>query len=563
MNEPARLLLLSDFNLENLRGHLENAPGTPGVKATVAPMAELMPALLDAGHPIWQEAYDAALVWTRLQGVSRGFAQAIQSELDAPQRVYDEVEQFAELVVGLKERVGSVFCASWVLPPYLRGLGSQDLRPSGLARLLLESNLLLARRFESHPALALLHAARWVEAAGAGAQDPKYWYMGKIPFSAPVFSSAAADVRAALAGIRGQARKLVVVDLDDTLWGGIVGDDGMEGLRLGGHDALGEAFVDFQQTLRALRKRGILLAIVSKNEESVALEAIRRHPEMRLRLDDFVGWRINWRDKAANIVELVDELNLGLQSVVFLDDNPAERARVREALPEVLVPELPKDKMHYAQTLHALACFDVPSLSDEDLRRTEMYVSERERNAGRSQSSSLEEWLASLELEVGVEPLHPSNLKRVVQLLNKTNQMNLSTRRMTEAELASWVEAGDRALWSLRVQDRFGDSGLTGIVSVDCDGEPARIVDFVLSCRVFGRQIERLMVKLAVDHARARNKQQLHARYLPTEKNKPTLEFWEGAGFERAADHLYGWRTAEPYPAPAFIRVVSDGQAAN
>jgi FkbH-like protein len=562
VNEPVRLLLLSDFNLENLRGHLENAPGAPGVKATLAPMAEWMPALLDARHPVWQEAYDAAFVWTRLQGVSRGFAQAIQSELDSPQRVHDEVEQFAELVIGLKQRVGTVLCASWGLPPYLRGLGSQDLRPSGLARLLLEANLQLARRIDPHPELALLNAARWAESAGAAGQDPKYWYMGKIPFSGQVFQAAALDVRAALAGIRGQARKLVVVDLDDTLWGGIVGDDGIEGLRLGGHDALGEAFVDFQQALRALRRRGILLAIASKNDEGVALDAIRRHPEMQLRLDDFVAWRINWRDKAANIVELVEELNLGLQSVVFLDDNPAERARVREALPEVLVPELPRDKMHYAQALHALACFDAPSVSDEDLRRTEMYVSERQRSAGRGHGS-LEEWLASLQLEVGVEPLHAGNLKRVAQLLNKTNQMNLSTRRMTESELTAWLGAGDRALWSLRVQDRFGDSGLTGIVSVDCDGEPARIVDFVLSCRVFGRQIERLMVKLAVDHARARSRERVLARYVPTEKNKPTLEFWDGAGFERAAEHVYGWRTAEPYPAPDFIRVVCDGQAAD
>ena len=563
MSDALRLLLLSDFNVENLRGCLENMPGVPGVSARVAPMGQVLPALLDAGHELWRETYAAVVVWTRLQGVSQAFAQALHGEQIAPAAVYTEVEQLAKLAIGLTERVPTILFPSWVLPGYVRGLGSFDLRANGLARLLLESNLILARSFEAHPGLILCHTPRWIEAGGPAAQDPKHWYMGKIPFSPQVFQAAASEMRAALAGLRGQARKLVVVDLDDTLWGGIVGDDGVEGLRLGGHDALGEAFVDFQLALLALRRRGILLAIASKNEESVALEAIRSHPEMQLRSDDFVAWRIDWRDKAQNIAELCEELNLGLQSVVFLDDNPAERARVREALPEVLVPELPKDKMHYAQALRALSCFDVPSLNDEDLRRTEMYASERQRSAQRAQSSSLEDWLASLELEVGVEALGPGNLKRVVQLLNKTNQMNLTSRRLTEGALCDWIGQGDRELWSLRVQDRFGDSGVTGIVSVDCGAEPAQIVDFVLSCRVFGRQIERLMVKLAVDCARGRARRRLVARYLPTPKNRPTLEFWESAGFERTEPELYAWSTERPYAAPGFIRVVIDGQAAD
>jgi FkbH-like protein len=560
MSEAVRLLLLSDFNLENLRGCLENMAGEPPLQARAAPMGQVLPALLDPRHELWAETYDAVVVWTRLQGISQGFAQALQAELASPQTVYAEVEHFAELIVGLKQRVPTVFVATWVLPRHVRGLGSLDLRSHGLTRLLLESNLRLAQRFESHPEIVLFHAQRWVESAGASAQDPKYWYMGKIPFSLAVFQQAAADIRAALAGLRGQARKLVVVDLDDTLWGGTVGDDGVDGLRLGGHDALGEAFVDFQQVLRALRRRGILLAIASKNDESVALEAIHQHPEMRLRLDDFVTWRINWQDKAKNIVEIVEELNLGLQSVVFLDDHPAERARVREALPEVLVPELPKDKMHYAAALHALTCFDVPSFNDEDLRRTELYTAVRQLNAERKQAASLEDWLTSLELEVSVEPLGPSTLKRVTQLLNKTNQMNLTCRRLTEGELRTWLESKHRGLWSLRVQDRFGDAGLTGIVSLDCEGDDAQIVDFVLSCRVFGRQIERLMVKVATDQARACGKTHIFARYVPTPRNRPTLEFWESAGFDRIDAAVYRWQTARPYPVPEFIRIRSDGQ---
>lgn len=555
MKETPTLLLLSDFNIENLRGYLENMEGSPRVQAVAAPYGQVMPALLDPGHEVWREKYDAVVVWTRPQGVCETFGRALQHGLSSRESFLEEVEHFAKRVVELKQRASTILFPSWVLPPHLRGLGPIDFRATGLARLLLESNLLFARRFEQHPEIMMLNAQRWVEMAGAQAHDPKYWYMGKIPFNAQVFQQAAAEIRSTLAGVQGQARKLVIVDLDDTLWGGIVGDDGVEGIRLGGHDPIGEAFVDFQDGLLALRNRGVVLAIVSKNDEAVALEAIANHPEMRLRIEDFVGWRINWNDKAQNIASLVEELNLGLQSTVFLDDNPAERARVREALPEVLVPELPKDKLQYPRLLHALTCFDAPSINEEDLQRTEMYNSERKRVADQVQCASLDDWLHSLKLVVSVEALNERNVKRVVQLFNKTNQMNLATRKLTEAEMIEWVEQGERALWSVRVQDRFGDSGLTGIVSVDCSGAEATIVDFVLSCRVFGRQIERLMVKVAADYARARKKQSIVARYLPTKKNQPTLDFWEHAGFDKTENNTYRWNLTQPYEIPSFMTV--------
>ena len=186
-------------------------------------------------------------------------------------------------------------------------------------------------------------------------------------------------MKAALRAVRGQSRKVVICDLDDTLWGGIVGDAGWENLRLGGHDPVGEAFADFQRELKALTRRGIILAMVSKNTEAVALEAIEKHPEMQLRKDDFAAWRINWDDKAQNIADLMEELNLGLDSAVFLDDNPVERARISEALPEVLVPNLPRDKMLFASTLRKLNCFDSATVSSEDRKRAAFYNAERDR----------------------------------------------------------------------------------------------------------------------------------------------------------------------------------------
>ena len=225
----------------------------------------------------------------------------------------------------------------------------------------------------------MLDAQRWIAHSRESKQGQRLWYLGKIPYSDDVFGTVGREVVAATATIQGAARRLIVLDLDDTLWGGVVGDDGWESLRLGGHDSVGEAFVDFQRELRALSRRGILLALVSKNDEAVALEAIDRHSAMVLGRDDMVGWRINWSDKAANIVDLVASLNLGLQSVVFIDDSPYERARVRETLPEVLVPEWPTDPTDYVSTLTALTCFDTLTVSEEDRARTSMYAAERRR----------------------------------------------------------------------------------------------------------------------------------------------------------------------------------------
>ena len=215
---------------------------------------------------------------------------------------------------------------------------------------------------------------------------------------------------------------------------------------------------------------------------------------MILGVDDFAGWRINWNDKAQNIVDLVADLNLGLDSTVFLDDNPVERSRVGEALPEVLVPEWPQNPLLYSSALLSLDCFDTASLGAEDRSRTGMYVAERKRVEQRRGVRSLDDWLKTLDIRVIAEPLSESNLERAVQLLNKTNQMNLSTRRMTRAGYLAWATVDDNQVWTFRVADKFGDSGLSGIASLSLEGGRARIVDFILSCRVMGRRIEEAMV---------------------------------------------------------------------
>jgi FkbH-like protein len=543
-----RGLLISDFTIDELARCLTDDPSEPIVAADVAPFGQVIPTLMTPPP----EGVDFAVVWTRPESVAPSFARLLEYDTADDAAILAEVDQFASLVVqGLASyRFGVV--PTWTVPTWHRGLGLADGRAGGVMRALYMMNARLMERLAQAPNVYVLNADHWL-AAGKGAYSPKLWYMGKVPFAPGVFALAAADIKAAIGGLTGRARKLLVVDLDDTLWGGIVGDVGWENLRLGGHDSIGESFVDFQRAVKSLKRRGIVLAVVSKNEESVALEAMRSHPEMVLREDDFVAHRINWQDKARNIADLTASLNLGLQSVVFIDDNPFERTRVREALPEVFVPDWPEDKLLYTSALRALRCFDAPALSAEDASRTEMYGAEKKRDELRAQVGSVEDWLRSLEIQVRAEPLSPVNLARTVQLLNKTNQMNLSTRRLTEQELSLWVKHPDRDLWAISVSDRLGDAGLTGIVSTEATDSGVNVVDFVLSCRVMGRRVEETMVHLAVEAARKRSRQRVVAELRPTAKNKPCLTFLEESKLRSENGMTFVWDASEPYPLPGVI----------
>jgi FkbH-like protein len=239
--------------------------------------------------------------------------------------------------------------------------------------------------------------------------------------------------------------------------------------------------------------------------------------------------------------------------VVFIDDNPVERARVREALPEVLVPEWPEDQLHYPSALGRLTCFDTLATTDVDAERTQLYSSERRRQELRREVGSLDDWLKGLQIKVHAEAIAPSNVTRGVQLLNKVNQMNLTTRRLTEEEFLAWTRRSGVQVWVLNVSDRVGASGLTGLLSLEAEGTSARVVDFVLSCRVMGRQIEETMLHLAVATARKQGLATVDATLVPTPKNSPCLAFWMRSGFTCEPQQRFSWQTAREYPLPEAV----------
>ena len=556
--QPYTCVLVSDFNLQNFAGYLANDPEFPHIKAISAPFGQPVSTLLHKDSPCWQNAPDVAVIWTQPQSVSSAFNAFLRYEQVPLQKVLQQVDEYSSLLVSMSEWVKYAFVPSWVLPSYRSVFGVLDMKTEiGLTNTVMRMNLRLDENLEKASNIYVLNTHKWIEQAGNHAFSPKLWYLGKIVFGNEVFKEAVADIKAALGGMLGYARKLIILDLDDTLWGGIVGDVGWENLVLGGHHHLGEAYVDFQQALKSMKNRGILLAIASKNEEQVALEAIRNHPEMVLKLEDFAGWRINWQDKAQNVLDLMTELNLGPQSTLFIDDNPVERARIKESLPEVLVPDWPEDPLFYPAALLSLRCFEMPSLSQEDLVRSSMYLSENKRQALKQTISSLEEWLTRLAIRIQVEELHPANLQRATQLLNKTNQMNLSTRRLSEAELMAWAEQKHHRLWTLRVSDKFGDAGLTGIVSLEIQDPNAQIVDFILSCRVMGRKIEEAMLATAIHYAAALGVEEVYARYIPTSKNKPCLDLFKNLAprFQQQGE-CFIQDGKKPFPVPGHIELV-------
>jgi exopolysaccharide biosynthesis WecB/TagA/CpsF family protein len=554
-----RGLLVADFTIQELADHLRRSDALgPEVEAIVAPfdqVVQTLHGLRDGAHP----GLDFAVVWTRPEFI-RAFRARMLNEPVATDDILAEVDAFAGLVKEAASGVRSVFVPTWVLPAYERGLGMLDMGKDGLTSTLARMNLRLADALEGSSSVHLLGAQRWIQAAGRGAMSLKSWHIGKVGLSPAVFAEAAHDIRAALRGLRGQARKLIVLDLDDTLWGGVVGEVGWPELKLGGHDAEGESFAEFQRRLKALSRRGVLLAIASKNDEAVALEAIDRHPEMILKAEDFSARRINWGDKAQSIVEIARELNLGLGSVVFIDDSPVERSRVRAALPEVYVPDWPQDKLLYTSALLELRCLDVPHLGDEDRARVALYAVERQRKRALTRSASHDEWLESLATRVRFSTLDAVNLPRAVELLNKTNQFNLRTRRLTASELRAWAGGPDREVWVVHVSDRFGDAGLVGIVGLEWGGATATLVDCVLSCRVMGRQVEEAMVWAAIHRAREGGARRVVAPFFPTPRNKPCFDFFMKSGLEWADDGGgFSWEAERPYPRPRAVSIEGAG----
>ena len=415
-------------------------------------------------------------------------------------------------------------------PPALMGSNEHRL-PGSRAAFLARFNVWLREGADAEGVdLVALDAA--VARDGLAAwRDPVLWARSKQevrPAAAPMYGDLVVRV---LAARRGRARKALVLDLDNTLWGGVIGDDGVEGIVLGQGSALGEGFLAVQAYAKALSQRGILLAVCSKNDEANAWAPFDRQPEMILRRDDIACFVANWDDKAANVAAIAQRLNIGLDSLVFLDDNPAERARVREALPGVAVPEVPDEPALVPDILSLAGYFEAVALTEEDRARTQAYCGNAERAALREGAGDLSAYLKSLDMRLIFGRFDAANKQRIVQLINKTNQFNLTTRRYGEADYDAFLRDPAVIGLHLRLIDRFGDNGLIAVVIGKKDGEALIIDTWLMSCRVLGREVEAATLIVLSAEARAAGVTRLIGDYLPTDKNAMVRDLYPRLGF--------------------------------
>lgn len=362
--------------------------------------------------------------------------------------------------------------------------------------------------------------------------DEQKWLTMRLPIAAANLAHLADEWLRFLHPLTGTVSKVLVTDLDNTLWGGVVGEDGTAGIQVG-REYPGAAYLAVQRALRDLRHRGILLAVCSKNNASDALRVLDEHPEMLLRRDDFAAMRINWNDKSANLREIASELNVGTDALAFLDDSPVERSRVRAALPEVAVIELEEDPGTFARSLRQCARLDRLTLSSEDRDRHRMYVEQRERRQLANRAGSLEEFYRSLQQRVEIAPVSNETCARVAQLTQKTNQFNLTTKRYSDQQIQSLATAPGWRVYSVRVRDRFGDNGIVGVVIANIQDTAWKIDTFLLSCRVIGRTVETAVLSFLVEKARRSGATSVEGSFVPTEKNAPAADFYPAHGFQK------------------------------
>lgn len=361
--------------------------------------------------------------------------------------------------------------------------------------------------------------------------DPKLYYIAKMPVCVEALPAVAEKVIGMIQALRGVVKKCLVLDLDNTLWGGVIGDDGLSGIQVG-ELGTGQAFSDFQAWLKELKNRGMLLAVCSKNNEDTAKEPFLHHPEMVLRLEDFSAFVANWEDKASNIRMIQRALNIGMDSLVFVDDNPFERNLVRSMIPEITVPELPEDPALYLSCLRGLGLLETASYSADDANRTQQYRQQAERTVFEASFQSYDDYLRGLEMQAVAAPFDAFHYPRIAQLTQRSNQFNLRTVRYTESEIQDISRDPGHICLYFMLKDKFGDHGLISVVILDKQEEATLFVsEWLMSCRVLKRGMEEFIVNKIIQTAGEHGFQRVIGEYIPTAKNAMVKDLYEKMGF--------------------------------
>jgi len=560
-----RVAILRSFTVEPMLPLLRAAAFCAGVDLTVhvSDFNAHVQAIMDPGSTFYGFAPDAVILavqtrdvapdlWNDFAGLTAG---QVRSSID---RVANE---FQGWIRTFRQKSSAHLILHNLETPAFPLAGVFDAQSAGgQSAAILEINRSLATLASEQTGVYVLDYDGLVARYGrASWHDERKWLTVRLPISASHLNHMVREWMRFLHPLTGKIAKVLVVDLDNTLWGGVIGEDGITGIQLG-TEYPGAAYQAVQRVLLDLHRRGILLAVCSKNNREEALDAIENHPGMLLKPADFIAMRVDWTDKAQNLREIASELNLGIDSLAFLDDNPIERHQVRTALPEVFVIDLPPDAMEFSRRIRDCPVFERLKLSTEDRQRGVMYQAQREREQLEQTITSREDFYRSLQQEAEISPLTKANLARIAQLTNKTNQFNLTTRRYSEQQISELVSKPGCDCYSIRVRDRFGDNGLVGVAITRQTGATAEIDTFLLSCRVIGRTVETAFLSFLADHARSNGASRLQGWFLPTKKNSPTRDFYSAHGFRASEQNGDGtlWTLdlkPDSLPAPKWIRL--------
>jgi FkbH-like protein len=478
------------------------------------------------------------------------FPELLESEVEADQRVRQEMSRFVNIWEKIQSKLGAlVIQNNFDLPP-LRPLGNLEVSAAyGRVNYLMRLNSEFANYARTHSRF-LIHDIQYLSAqVGLNAWfDPTYWYSFHTALSPTATVALARSLAAMIKSVYGKTKKCLVLDLDNTLWGGVIGDEGVQGLLLGRDNPVGEAFQNFQRYVKELQRRGVLLAVCSKNEPETAPQGFS-HPDSILKLEDFSAFKANWNPKPDNIREIAFELNIGLDSFVFVDDNPAERALVAAQLPEVAVPDVGSDVTKFADALEQERYFEVNQIVKEDMSRGSYYSANVQRNVSQGKFQNYGEFLSSLEMVAEIAPFVPVYLERITQLINKTNQFNLTTRRYTAAEVEAMAKDPQFLTLYGRLSDKFGDNGLVSVLVGRATGETLEIDIWLMSCRVLKREVELAMFDTLVEQCQARCIRKIVGVYIPTKKNAMVSELYGELGFT-IVDQGGGGHTVWQYEIP-------------
>jgi len=533
---PFRLGIVSSHTVDYLAQALPGTALRHGLLLDVV-MAEFGQAaqqLLDRDSEFGRAQLDAILI--ALDYRALGLSNPRLTALDAESALDAAISYAAGLAEGVRSTIGTCCVLQTLVPPAESLFGSFDTQVPGSVRAMIE-------RFNHRVFLEvardtdlIMDTASLASLTGLSVwNDARDWHKAKLPAAMDAMPLYAEHVCRVLAAARGRSRKCLVLDLDNTLWGGVIGDDGLNGIRLGQGSSTGEAHLALQRYALALRQRGIVLAVCSKNDEANARLPFREHPEMLLREEHIAVFVANWEDKANNIREIAATLNIGTDALVFVDDNPVERALVREILPEVAVPELSEDPADYVGILSRAGYFEAVGLSNEDLSRADYYGTNAER-ASLKKIGNLEDYMASLEMVAIVMPFDAVGRVRITQLINKSNQFNLTTRRYSESEIARFETDPGKFCVQIRLADRFGDNGMISVVIYDRAELEWSCDTWLMSCRVLGRRVEELVLAHVAAAARSAGALRLTGTYLPTKKNSLVADHFAKLGFTKISD---------------------------